>query len=365
MNFTELSKHQPETSVEAANDPNFWGPTKPRGEGAVRPTLSGAEENTIDMAQLLLPAANDSHIARFDNHRWPRGFQLLGIPKEQIDKLLKPRLIESISWALFYQATIPTIAAANVSVYLWGGIAPATLAYAASVFLIARQQRGIECMVHDASHGNWTKNRKLNNKLADLLVAYPSLQSIKEYWRSHKRHHGCFAGLDDPCRRRYYELRSLFADNHIIRLIIHYILGYYKEVARKPITVLRYAAWHGIVYIFPLSFIFGLPVALPIWTLFWLVPQATVLQLIRLVGELEEHDYEIRTTEAEATYSNIGFLHRFLIHPHGDAFHWVHHCLPKLPECRNGVIHRLALKYSEQYRNHKLFRIKVFGGTKK
>jgi fatty acid desaturase len=48
--------------------------------------------------------------------------------------------------------------------------------YLGTAIFIARQQRGLELMVHDASHGTWHRlNRDFNNKCADLVVAYPVL----------------------------------------------------------------------------------------------------------------------------------------------------------------------------------------------
>jgi fatty acid desaturase len=67
------------------------------------------------------------------------------------------------------------------------------------------------------------------------------------------------------------------------------------------------------------------PVAGLITTAEWLVAFPVALPLVRFVAESSEHVYEGTSTVFDATITNLGFLQRFMFHPHNDGYHTVHH----------------------------------------
>src|SRR5437868_2102997 len=48
----------------------------------------------------------------------------------------------------------------------------------------ARQMRGLECLVHDGSHFNWTRKKDLNDRFCNLLAAWPMLSDVRSYRRT-------------------------------------------------------------------------------------------------------------------------------------------------------------------------------------
>jgi fatty acid desaturase len=251
----------------------------------------------------------------------------------------------------------------------WLTVALFGIGYVPTAILIARQQRGLELMVHDASHLTWIRSKPaLNNLVADFLVAYPVLSSTDTYWKSHRSHHGSFGSHLDPCRQRFANMGLAHLDlstkwkiaREVIAWLAPYNKAYYEEIGSLSLRQwARFAIWHTAVIIAPttvlLSSFFGfevasaISVAFAIWIIFWMIPFTAVLPVSRSIAEVEEHDYTKGETEFETTYTNDGWLHRALIHPKNDSYHLVHHMFPNIPERRHRRIHKLLMKHDPRY----------------
>ena len=51
----------------------------------------------------------------------------------------------------------------------------------------------------------------------------------------------------------------------------------------------------------------------------WLLGYALVLPVIRMIGEAGEHRYLAGDTVFNATISNLGWAHKWIVHPHGEV----------------------------------------------
>ena len=282
--------------------------------------------------------------------------------------------------ALLTVASIPAIGFATVfavlSIFNSGLPDTAQIGLSATLYLlacvfIARQLRGIEIMVHDASHLTWVRsNPNLNHLLADLFVGAPVLSSVKSYWKSHRIHHGQYGSHKDPCRQRFAAMGlgelDLSTNWKITRAVIRWLPGYnaayYREIG--SLSLLQWAmfiSWHFFVLVVPLATLFtlglgftlkvGMAMALFGWVLFWILPAMIFLPVIRSIAESEEHDYEAGGTEFETTFTNDGWMHRLLIHPKNDAYHVIHHLFPNIPESQHHWVHDLLMEHDERYKN--------------
>lgn len=111
--------------------------------------------------------------------------------------------------------------------------------------------RGLENMVHDASHWNWhLANHGVNDLMANALAAWPMALSVPGYRPSHiKGHHGDFGGDGDPCRRRVADSRENIRRLGRVRALLRYAAGFYKAAAARPAGVLRALAWHAVLVV--------------------------------------------------------------------------------------------------------------------
>jgi fatty acid desaturase len=242
------------------------------------------------------------------------------------------------------------------------------LVYPAQLLLIARSLRAFENLTHEGSHRNWHRqNRKLNDFFADWLCARWVGLSTKSFRTTHMPHHWGFGTEVDPCLSRYQALGLDSLDRRsgsdfVTKLFGHmfsYLTGYWQaygvEQRRQILTT-------GLLHI-------GVMVlgSFSLWSTFWilwllyvLVAFGFVLPVLRLWAEASKHQYAGQNPELESTYSNVGWIDRWLIHPCGDSFHLLHHYLPSIPHHRMHRVHELLLRYDAQYMTSPKVRTSIF-----
>jgi fatty acid desaturase len=206
--------------------------------------------------------------------------------------------------------------------------------------------RGIECGVHKASHGSWTRAKSLNGGLANLLAAWPVLSTVDQYRNTHLVHHWRLGTVHDADCVRWIRLRVVEWDRSrwvpftigLLRRIVPYILGWWWALEVSPGTVARFVAWHSVAVLVLIGSL-GPASGILVWATTWAVLLPLFLPALRSVAEIGEHDYEGAESLSKATYNNLGWLH-WLFHPHGDAYHALHHLQPAIPAFRIGSPHR-------------------------
>jgi fatty acid desaturase len=319
-----------------------------------------------DAGQRVLASSDSAYIARTEarakRRGKGRGYNSNHLPKHVVSKLKELEATSPVAsvWdGVLYYTSIGLVGVLCVTLWqanVWLGV----VAYALGLLLIARQQRGIELMVHDASHWAWDRDNKIrNDRLADLVVAYPTMGSTHAYRRGHFIHHGTFAGEQDPCKRRFTQMGLDHIDlstkwkiaRAVLRWLPSYNMTYYSEIGSKSWGTLgRWIVWHLTVLILPMALIFGPSPALTYWVLFWIVPMLVSLPVLRSIAEAEEHDYEHGDSEFESTYTNDGFIHHLLWHPWNDGYHQIHHLYPNISARHHHTVHNLLMKYDPIYR---------------
>lgn len=267
---------------------------------------------------------------------------------------------KSIAYALLFHAGLVVpwmlLAWASSNNALWLAAIPVVWVWTAS------RQRALENLVHDGSHYNWSRrNKACNDVSVNVLAAWPVMLDVREYREPHLRHHKLFDTALDPCRRREVMRGDVLAGTgtRIERLLVlaPCLWSLNAEFFRTQMSggggerLIRYAVWHGLVFGVPLAVKFGPWLAVVAWVTCWLVPQMLVLPVIRAVAEAEEHNYEVEGTELDATFTNDGFVSRWLVHPAGDAYHAAHHLRMGVPAYRMKALDRL-LRNSTRYARH-------------
>lgn len=233
---------------------------------------------------------------------------------------------------------------------------------AVSLLLVAREQRVLELLVHDASHRNWTRDRAKNDRVSLLVAGMPIASDVAAYWDSHRVHHHEYGSPRDPDWIRFFaagrpDIGKTWA---AARWMLRYAIGYYRTIGSSPKVLARFFLWHAVAYMAPLSLFFGLTDAAIAWCAVWLVSMLTSLPILRAIAELEEHNYSAGATEFETTYTNLGLWHTLLIHPWFDEYHLIHHLYPGIPQFRHPEAHRLLIENDPGYRKLRIRR-KILG----
>src|SRR3546814_7929215 len=86
-------------------------------------------------------------------------------------------LCRSLQWAIAIGAGAVAIHVDRIPVYLLAG------------FVIGSRIQCLAVMMHDACHGMLFSNRRLNDLIGDIFVAYPLGFSIDLYRANHMYHH--------------------------------------------------------------------------------------------------------------------------------------------------------------------------------
>jgi fatty acid desaturase len=239
-----------------------------------------------------------------------------------------------------------------------------------AVLVVGGRQHALAVVAHDAVHHRFLPDRRLNDWLGDLLVAWPVFLSVRAFRTVHGPHHR-FTGEPGDGNRRAW--RTHHADGRLTREWTYpkSPLGLALELLRRA-AVLTGAFWivRGLVA----PFVLRRPAiellarlayfAVVAWILswqhwwyealvLWIVPYCTwhiAAQYARLVcehsGAIGEHPDFARTRSTLP-----GWLGRFFVLPHHIGYHIEHHWYPSVPWYNLPKLH-VALRRDATFRQH-------------
>lgn len=239
-----------------------------------------------------------------------------------------------------------------------------------AIIFIGARQHALTVIAHDAVHFRFLKNHRLNDWVADVIVAWPVFLSVRLFRTVHGPHHRFVGEAGDGNRRGW---RTHTADGNLrpewtypkSRLGLLAILLRRAALLTGIIWVLRgllatYVLRRPAVEIVSRTVYYALvAVALtalhwwPEFVTFWLLPYCTwhiVAQYTRLICE---HSGTIgKQPGFELTRTTIpGALGRFFILPHNIGYHLEHHWYPSVPWYNLPQLHE-ALQEDPDFRAH-------------
>jgi fatty acid desaturase len=275
----------------------------------------------------------------------PRGYKLPAAARPILTAAAKTDLRRSTLTAV---GDMALFVGTGVLAALAHVVLPSPVAWAltvVAVIVMGRCGRALECMVHEASHRNWQRQGRWNDLLANVLAGFPTASQVGEYRRSHMVHHARLGSDDDPDIQRYEKfdlesmtgLRGTELAQGVVRRLPAYNWSWYTTIGTSPLTLLLSGAWYAAV-LGAVALATNAGVALLVWA-HMLVAFGLVLPVIRMLGEAGEHRFLAGDTAFNATISNLGWAHRWIIHPHGDGHHTLHHLWSSVPHHQIAKMH--------------------------
>ena len=273
--------------------------------------------------------------------------------QNQFKLLNKTSLFETFYSIILCYSLIVISALSSWYVFNQFGINIFTVAfYLFAIFIIAARQRGLENLIHEAQHLNFSRNYIVNDAIAWSMLALPLGRNINtERYQHIQLHHNNFWTDVDPDLKRYQSvgLDKLPADSYksLVKLLFRafpsYVLGaipefFLPKAEKKSFMLLRYLYW---IFIISMFYFFGYIQHL---ALYWYVPFFFTLFLIRYIAEITEHASLGCENEFASSRNNLGWFNEWIIQPCGSGYHMLHHIFPKIPWYNLPKAHRLLLK---------------------
>jgi fatty acid desaturase len=215
---------------------------------------------------------------------------------------------------------------------------------------------------HEASHGLLTRNRRLNDLLADLVLAGPFGVTVGQHRWAHSRHH---AGVNNPdIEVDHTAWMCVGGAQLFVQLFLHAIgwhaastmLRYRKDAGDQRTNELpprTLASLVGLVVVNGGVFLLcALQGQWYLYLLLWVLPYSTIAVAAMNLFNIVEHqassdvcDAGVVPMPAITRVVRARLLERLLIAPVGSYYHIEHHRFPnisalRLPEMRRLLVER-------------------------
>lgn len=269
---------------------------------------------------------------------------------QELRSLQRPKTLWSLAFLAFDWTLIVLAALGSWVLFQIYGLSIGTVAgYLVACFVIGSRQKGLENLMHEGTHYNLSPDRTWNDRIAVWLVGAwmtpgwsPALER-PEHVGSHHENFGV-RGRDEE----FFGYQRL----GLGRLPAASLL----EGARLIFMSFARTTWwriHGIAHSFgPTSIVVAVAAAVALYytrlllplSAYWVVPYLFVYLPMRFLAEVSEHMALGHGSEFATTRNKLGWFQRYVMHPHGDGFHLVHHLYPRIPHQNLPRAHRLLMR---------------------
>jgi fatty acid desaturase len=240
--------------------------------------------------------------------------------------------------------------------------------YLLAVIWIGARQHALAILMHDGAHYRLHPNKRVNDVVGELLLAWPLLITLRKYRASHFAHHRTPNTQEDPdwTRKMKAEREWLFPMKGLLlaRLLLGDMIGLgarrlvmdmtflskqSSEGQRQPGSAKAFVAARVGVYA-AAAIVFTVFHGWTGFLMYWVVPLLTWLVMVLRLRSIAEHfaiEHDHPYTEARTTFPSL--LERLLIAPKNVNYHLEHHLYPSVPFYLLPKLHA-SLMEVEQYR---------------
>lgn len=214
------------------------------------------------------------------------------------------------------------------------------------IFWVGSRMYAFYSLIHEGCHYLIHSNRKVNDWIANVFLAWPLFIDVKDMRFVHFLHHKHLQSESDPEMKhlQYEEFQFPIKRNKLILICIKDLSGYnflkYKIIhLKRLLDVFQMSPYRMIYYLSLITILtkFG------VWHyvfLFWMIPYMTVYQLLNRIRLYTEHfNLEIKNSSVNTRTLNIPIWQSFFLAPYGLGFHAEHHLYPYIPFYRLRKLH--------------------------
>jgi fatty acid desaturase len=208
-------------------------------------------------------------------------------------------------------------------------------------------------LVHQASHGQLFESRWLNRWIGRLFVGWPVLVSLAAYREEHYEHHvKLWKRGEDPKVDRLVAFGLVEADSRRLPFVWKHVVSpmTLRHAPRNIVGAVTGAGEHlgRIVFVGVLAVAIVLLGLESEFLVYWLLPYVSTFQVMRYWAEMAEHSGLESDRPWSATRNWTAALPiRWLLAPHSDHWHLVHHLCSTVPHYRLAAAHRVLMRIPE------------------
>lgn len=247
-----------------------------------------------------------------------------------------------------------------IALAIWYGIRQAPwFAYPLLIAFIGARQHALALLAHDGAHGRLYHDRRINDWVSELLLAWPLLfLSMRDYRRNHWPHHRHTNGPGDPDWERkqggawrfpqsrgalFLRLLSSLTGLGFIRLLVVVSRLKKPEAASDDAGFRRIRLVYLAALLCAITYLGGWRAFL----LWWLLPFITWFQLAFHLRSIAEHfAIEGRQGLFARTRTTVGGLFdRIFLVPKNGGYHLEHHLFPGVPFYNLPRLHRRLMRH--------------------
>jgi fatty acid desaturase len=235
-----------------------------------------------------------------------------------------------------------------------------------AIVVIGTRQHALGIMAHEGTHFLVSRNRHLNDFLANALSAYPITYPVQGYRTFHLEHHKWLDTPKDPERASVdlfpEEWRFPMPRARMWRIALLDIVA----SSRKPVRALIRYIWqvpggntgHVVGVILYHAAVLALALythTVALYLLLWLVPLFSVALLCFRIRTAAEHSAvaagerfqrgDVDTMATTRTTIGCPISSKILLGPHNMAYHIEHHLFPNVPVFRLRALHKVLMTH--------------------
>lgn len=218
------------------------------------------------------------------------------------------------------------------------------VSYVLATWLVGLRQHGLALLGHDAAHGLFARNKRINGLIGNVLCFWPLGASLEGYRAFHLEHHRHLGGEGDPEMAVHAYALPLSRGRLALRAALD-LLGLGAPLILSFISRLRprRAAHAAAPIAFLAAFVLACVLLGQVWVaVVWLAGQMTsFVMAFRLRTATEHHAMRDGTHRFHASA-----LSRYVYLPHNTHCHYEHHRYAAVP-CHNLLRLRAMLDPAE------------------
>lgn len=283
------------------------------------------------------------------------------IDKEELRSLMKINPVRGLFQIVFEWGAIFALATAGEWSFAQLPFEVSLPLYVLILLLIGTRFHALGVLMHEATHYRILKNKKINDIIGEVLLAWPLLTTMYSYRKNHFAHHRHVNTDKDPdWLRRVDDHDHDFPKSRSDFFITcaRYLFGFniIEEIRKAAVmnknnpapTNIRFSRIALYALLVGSSIIFGFWHCL---ILYWGLPFFTAFFLIMYIRGVAEHygsmEYENALNHTRHTEAN--WLEKILFAPNNVHYHLDHHLYPAVPFYNLPKLHKLLMQ-NEEYK---------------